>query len=389
MSIKSVIGASVVSSFATTALLTIHPAAYAATAFATIASAVNCATTGACVSGTNTSSGPGVSGTSAKGYGVEGVSTSNDGLKGISTSSNGVSGSSTSALGAKGISSTSYGVYGASTSGSGVYGQTSATKTKQAGIVGKDLSTKYGDTNDGVLGVVTGGGYGVEGDASTNASGGVLGNATTGNGVDGMSESGYGVTATTETGSSALEVYNAKGTYGVFAEAPKIGLLGYSLAGDPLSLVGQNGGTVFFVDSTGNVHYSGMLESDTRAGNGTTIASFSPRSTRPTVEDTGNARLTGGGASVAFDPALAASIDTSASYDVFLTPDGDTRGLYVASKTSRGFTVRESQGGRSSVAFAYRIVAVAAGHATQRMSAVDPNVLPHVDVPDVLARRRR
>jgi hypothetical protein len=44
-------------------------------------------------------------------------------------------------------------------------------------------------------------------------------------------------------------------------------------------------------------------------------------------------------------------------YRVFLTAEGDCRGLYVSRKSATGFEVRESQGGASSVRFSYRIVA--------------------------------
>jgi hypothetical protein len=44
-------------------------------------------------------------------------------------------------------------------------------------------------------------------------------------------------------------------------------------------------------------------------------------------------------------------------YRVFLTPEGDCKGLYVRSKSAASFEVRELQSGTSSVAFSYRIVA--------------------------------
>jgi hypothetical protein len=44
-------------------------------------------------------------------------------------------------------------------------------------------------------------------------------------------------------------------------------------------------------------------------------------------------------------------------YYVFLTPLGDTRGLYVSAKTPSSFQVRENEGGRGRVAFDYRIIA--------------------------------
>jgi hypothetical protein len=49
-------------------------------------------------------------------------------------------------------------------------------------------------------------------------------------------------------------------------------------------------------------------------------------------------------------------IDLRDGYRVFVTPEGDSKGLYVA-KAAGGFFVREQQGGRSTLPFDYRIVA--------------------------------
>ena len=43
-------------------------------------------------------------------------------------------------------------------------------------------------------------------------------------------------------------------------------------------------------------------------------------------------------------------------YRVFLTPEGDCRGLYVRRKSAASFEVREFGGGKSNVAFSYRVV---------------------------------
>jgi len=45
-------------------------------------------------------------------------------------------------------------------------------------------------------------------------------------------------------------------------------------------------------------------------------------------------------------------------YHVFLTPNGDCRGLYVKQKTAASFEVHELGGGTSSVSLDYRIVAL-------------------------------
>jgi hypothetical protein len=51
---------------------------------------------------------------------------------------------------------------------------------------------------------------------------------------------------------------------------------------------------------------------------------------------------------------------------VFITPQGDTAGLYVAQKTADGFAVRE-HAGRSNIAFDYRIVGEPYGAQEQRL----------------------
>jgi hypothetical protein len=142
------------------------------------------------------------------------------------------------------------------------------------------------------------------------------------------------------------------------------------------AVVGTN---VFNVNSAGDVHAAGSISSKSLnllapTRNGSSATTFSPKGASPTIEDTGTAQLVAGSASVRLDPTFAASVDTSVPYRVFLTPDGDTRGLFVGLKTPTGFVVRESQGGRSTVAFDYRIVATGLGDAGKRMAvAAEPN----------------
>jgi len=71
-------------------------------------------------------------------------------------------------------------------------------------------------------------------------------------------------------------------------------------------------------------------------------------------EDFGTAKLKGGRAVVKLDPDFAKVI--TRDYRVFLTPEGDCRGLYVHQKSAASFEVRELLGGESAIAFCYRIV---------------------------------
>ncbi len=74
-------------------------------------------------------------------------------------------------------------------------------------------------------------------------------------------------------------------------------------------------------------------------------------------EDFGSAQLHNGVAEVALLPSFLDTVDIQSGYHVFLTPVGDSRGLYVAQKTADGFEVREHGGGKSNIAFDYRLVA--------------------------------
>jgi hypothetical protein len=88
-------------------------------------------------------------------------------------------------------------------------------------------------------------------------------------------------------------------------------------------------------------------------------------------EDFGAAKLKRGRAVVKLDADFGKVIKRG-DYRVFLTPEGDCRGLYVRRK-SASFEVRELQGGVSDIRFSYRIVGKRkdiSGH--QRFAKFDP-----------------
>ena len=80
-----------------------------------------------------------------------------------------------------------------------------------------------------------------------------------------------------------------------------------------------------------------------------------------------------------------AGVMHSDSYHVFLTPQGDSKGLFVANKTPNGFSVHEQQGGTSSIAFDYRVVAKRKDIAGPRMEEV-AEMVPH---PGAIMQQRR
>jgi hypothetical protein len=49
------------------------------------------------------------------------------------------------------------------------------------------------------------------------------------------------------------------------------------------------------------------------------------------------------------EPTFIQTVNTAMDYHVFLTPNGDSRGLYVVAKTATFFEVREQGGGTSDI----------------------------------------
>ncbi|MGC1379511.1 MAG: hypothetical protein WA814_00650 [Candidatus Baltobacteraceae bacterium] len=147
--------------------------------------------------------------------------------------------------------------------------------------------------------------------------------------------------------------------------------------GPPFAVMGEtaSGKTLgsFSVDAYGNGYFSGNVYTnyatiDNQATrDGGRVGTFGTQSTRATIEDTGTTRLMNGEAAVRFDPTFASALDPQRGYQVFLTPDGETRGLYVAAKYEGGFIVRENERGRSTVDFDYRIVAHPEGASDARL----------------------
>jgi hypothetical protein len=293
--------------------------------------ATTCNSVAACVLGNNTGSG----------VGLEGVSQLNVALYGVSTANHGIDGRSRQ----------SYGVVGYTFAN----GATEA--SGRAGVYGIDSGT--GENNFGVIGRSSNGG-------------GVFGT-----GMVGVTGEG------TEFG-----VFGSGTRYGVIGEAASFG--GYFLnnsstnpstiltnqGGGPL-LEGGNGDTdLVSIDGAGNLILAGSV---TQSGTplirtktqGSDVASYGARTAAPTLEDFGTAQLRNGTAFVSLDRTFASAIDAR-SYLVFVTPHGNSNGLY-AETSPIGFTVRENNRGNSTVAFDYRIVAKPLDTAATHLPAMAPN----------------
>jgi hypothetical protein len=282
------------------------------------------------VDGNSTGAGNGVTGTASKGYGVVGsASGTQAGVGGFST----------------GSGSSNPGVFGDSGSGPGVSG--------------------LSDTNAGVFGTSPSSGDGVDGTAGP------------GNGIAGTSTSGYGVQGSSSGKDAGVGGFNSDTTEGVAA-----GVYGFSSEG--FGVFGQTGtSSSYGLFSSGNAFVDGEIFTSGNCKDGCTrtrhVAAFASRTSQPTIDDVGETSLRDGVARVALAADFANTIDLSKPYVVMLTPEGDAA-LYVASRTASGFEVRQIGGGRSSIAFAYRIVAKPYGLKDER--------LPFKIVPDAAAFKR-
>jgi hypothetical protein len=312
-------------------------------------------------------------------YGVEGISASADGVHGMTHSSTGSSGVAGIANNTSGYS---YGVYGSSANGNGVYGGSTSTH----GVYG--TSSIRGGA--GVYGVNTAAccGWGVYGKATDGP--GVYGESTgkstrVNPGVYGTSSQGPGV-----------EGYTSGASAGVFGTSQGTGVEAATGLGTALvAVVAAAGGSIFegrspggkcAIDGLANLSCTGTIQGGQalrtrhRTSTGRHVLAYASESATATIEDVGTARMAGGVANVQIDPSFASVMDRRWYY-VFLTPLGDTRGLYVSLKTANSFEVRETEHGRSSLQFDYRIVARPLDAKDDRLPDAPPLRLHHLALP--------
>ncbi len=235
----------------------------------------------------------------------------------------------------------SLGILGIS-AGTAIEGLTSATNGNAA-VAGLSYGTSGGGA--GVYGSSSGG-PGVYGISPANQ--GVYGSSSSGYGIEGYSAAGSGVYA-----ESADNTRNAR--------ASTLNAQGDSVGTFLFSVLNIATGQWCTIDPYANLNCTGSTETKTVRvrhlnSGGQHVLAYAAESASATLEDFGTARTVGGFATVPLESGFASTIDRSA-YRVFLTPMGDTRGLFVSAKTPTGFEVREAQGGRSTVSFDYRIVA--------------------------------
>jgi hypothetical protein len=187
---------------------------------------------------------------------------------------------------------------------------------------------------------------------------GVAGTNTLWNaGVNGTADNGFGGMFLNNT-TSWPTVYAHN-----YATGGATGLFKVLMAGDENGTCG--------IGSGGDLNCTGRVKALVTVGAGKrTVETYSVQSPENWMEDFGSGKLVRGVAQIAIDPAFAETVSATADYHVFLTPRGDSKGLFVINATAAGFEVRESGGGTSSLAFDYRIVARRRGYESERLTDV-------------------
>jgi hypothetical protein len=233
------------------------------------------------------------------------------------------------------------------------------------------------DTGIGVVGIAPSPGTGMRGEGKTGMFGlgqgsggiGVRGEASTGSGVDGRGREGViGVGA--ETGFLG---FSANGIGARCDSDNGTGFLGVSRNGRAGRFVGD-------VLVEGDLTVVGSINSASAAqAEGGSRRLYAVESPESWAEDFGEDRLVNGRATVRLDPEFNALVRGD-KYHIFLTAQGDCKGLYVSRKGPNGFDVRELQDGTSSLAFDYRVVAKRRDIPGRRLERVDvpprPAALP-------------
>ena len=300
------------------------------------------------------------------GNGVEGETESHNGIGVWGIASSQATGASYGVLGqasgptaygvyGKSLSATgqNYGVYGltASPTGYAIAGENDATSGQAVGVIAQTLS----DEGDAIFGVgvarsnetasVTLRPVGVWGDTGDDSGAGVVATADNGVAFAGYNNAGNIATAKFENDENTDEFGNILATHN------------------------PNYGGICLIDSSGDIDCTGTISGGFLVNGGTRrVALYAVQAPENWFEDAGSGQLVNGVAVVPLESVFTQTVNTGVDYHVFLTPNGDCKGLYVSNKKADSFEVHELGGGTANVGFDYRIMARRKGYETVRLA---------------------
>lgn len=251
----------------------------------------------------------------------------------------------------------------------------SATSFSSLGVLSTCVDTR---DRPGISMAVNGtvaGGFGVMGNNNRGSfpEAGVSGRARTAIGVEGNSTRGFGVRGMTFSGRTS-----GAGVMGIGSPGHGVvGIANQTSTAPGITPAGPLFAGLFFgdVQVQGVFSVFGSKAAVVPHPDGTLRRLYCVESPEEWFEDFGAASLVGGRATVAFDKTFAPLVARK-DYHVFLTPEGDCRGLYVRRKTQGGFEVREMQNGKGTLRFSYRVVLRRRDARGKRLEKVEAGTLP-------------
>jgi hypothetical protein len=140
--------------------------------------------------------------------------------------------------------------------------------------------------------------------------------------------------------------------------------------GDPvLQTFAERVGGSCTITNGGDLACTGSKSAVVPVDNGSRMVTmYAVESPQNWFEDFGSGTLVSGSATISLDGVFAQTVNTGENYHVYLTPNGDCKGLYIAHKGGASFEVRELGGGTASISFDYRIVAERKGYENVRLA---------------------
>src|SRR5579872_2253324 len=331
---------------------------------------ITCSSPSPCIEYDNTSTGTAIKGNSTAGNGIVGTTFFNS--TSVSNGLAGVTGSDSSTSGAfdKGVFGTTKigaGVKGTAVTGVGIWGKVTGAGTAVRAETSNANATLFDGRGVGSAQVLR-----VDANGDEFASGAIFGGQSF-NSVEGVDGEG-----------------TFEGTIGQGLSSSGTDLYATGVAG-ALILDGVNSGNVqvLKIDDSGNETITGQIITAGICSSGCVnahqpgkrVISYMPREAEPTMEDVGEGQLVNGRGYVSIASDFASVVDRTRQYFVFLTPNGDSRGLYVSDRTATGFTVRENGSGRSTLSFDYRIVAKPYGESMPRLPSMNFAAQPKLPRP--------
>jgi hypothetical protein len=172
---------------------------------------------------------------------------------------------------------------------------------------------------------------------------------------------GIGVLATEDTGYALWAQTDSSYTTGIF--------LNYNSTTSD-ALYAGNLVNHCTIDNAGDLVCTGNLSGAVQSQGNHTVRLYAVQSPENWFEDFGSGTLSNGSAIVNLDAGFAQTVNTNSDYHVFITPNGESEGLYVVNKAAGGFEVREQHGGHSNMGFDYRIVAHRKGSENVRLEDI-------------------